>query len=152
MVRKKKSRWILLPAAMCLMVALAISGFAQGGAQCALVVAVAATYATVQLAAPTTGETLEADTIGRLPLSTPNFLTLLSLSAGTNGELFDSANIGRGQVSMNVNGQRPANNNYQLEGINANDINLPTFDNGPLPNPQTFARLKTQRSLSYPSQ
>src|SRR5947208_10684281 len=41
MVRKKKSRWILLPAAMCLMVALAISGFAQGGAQGALVVAVA---------------------------------------------------------------------------------------------------------------
>jgi len=53
---------------------------------------------------------------------------------------------------MNVNGQRPVNNNYQLEGINANDINLPTLDQVPLPNPQTIAEFKTQTSLYDASQ
>jgi len=71
-------------------------------------------------------------------------LTLLTLSAGANTELFDSAALGRGQVTINVNGQRPTNNNFQLEGVNANDVNLPVLDNVPLPNPDTIQEFKTQ--------
>src|SRR6267142_2341100 len=65
--------------------------------------------------AAATGETISAETASTLPLSTRNFLTLLTLSAGANTELFDSAALGRGQVTINVNGQRPTNNNFQLE-------------------------------------
>ncbi|MGI9104639.1 MAG: TonB-dependent receptor domain-containing protein [Pyrinomonadaceae bacterium] len=101
----------------------------------------------VQLNSPTTGQTLGSQTVSTLPLSTRNFLTLLTLSTGANTELFQSDALGRGAVSINVNGQRPTNNNYQLEGINANDINLPTLDNVPLPNPQTVQEFKTQTSL-----
>jgi hypothetical protein len=126
-------------------VALQVGGITQE-------VSVTAAAVAVQTAAPTTGETLTAETVGTLPLSTRNFLTLLSLSAGANGELFDSANIGRGAVSVNVNGQRPVNNNYQLEGINANDVNLPQLDYVPIPNPQTIAEFKTQTAAYDASQ
>jgi hypothetical protein len=101
----------------------------------------------VELTSATTGETIGAETASTLPLSTRNFLTLLTLSAGANTELFDSAALGRGQVTINVNGQRPTNNNFQLEGINANDVNLPILDNVPLPNPDTIQEFKTQTSL-----
>jgi hypothetical protein len=101
----------------------------------------------VELTSATTGETIGAETASTLPLSTRNFLTLLTLSAGANTELFDSAALGRGQVTINVNGQRPTNNNFQLEGVNANDVNLPILDNVPLPNPDTIQEFKTQTSL-----
>lgn len=101
----------------------------------------------VELTSATTGETITAETASTLPLSTRNFLTLLTLSAGANTELFDSAALGRGQVTINVNGQRPTNNNFQLEGVNANDVNLPVLDNVPLPNPDTIEEFKTQTSL-----
>ncbi|MGH9968190.1 MAG: carboxypeptidase regulatory-like domain-containing protein [Pyrinomonadaceae bacterium] len=106
----------------------------------------------VQLTSATTGQTLTSDTIRSLPLSTGNFLTLLTLSSGANTELFQSDALGRGAVTINVNGQRPVNNNYQLEGINANDINLPQLDNVPLPNPSTVQEFKTQTSLYDASQ
>jgi hypothetical protein len=106
----------------------------------------------VQLTSATTGQTLTAETIRNLPLSTGNFLTLLTLSSGANTELFQSDALGRGAVTINVNGQRPVNNNYQLEGINANDINLPQLDNVPLPNPSTVQEFKTQTSLYDASQ
>lgn len=104
----------------------------------------------VQLSAPTTGQTIQ--NVGDIPLATRNFLQLLALSSGANSELADTAALGRGAVSINVNGQRPVNNNYQLEGINANDINLPILDNVALPNPQTVAEFKTQTSLYDASQ
>src|SRR5436309_5139306 len=106
--------------------------------------------AAVQLASPATGETIQ--NVGDLPLATRNFFSLLALSAGANTEMADTAALGRGSVSINVNGQRPVNNNFQLEGINANDFNLPILDNVPLPNPSTVAEFKTQTSLYDASQ
>jgi len=106
----------------------------------------------VQSSNATTGQSLGSDTVSSLPLATRNFLTLLTLSTGANTELFQSDALGRGAVTINVNGQRPSNNNYQLEGINANDINLPVLDNVPLPNPQTVQEFKTQTSLYDASQ
>jgi hypothetical protein len=107
---------------------------------------------TVQLTNPTTGQTLGAQTVGQLPLATRNILNLLTLSPGANTEMQQTDALGRGAVTINVNGQRPSNNNYQLEGINANDINLPVLDNVPLPNPQTVREFKTQTSLYDASQ
>ena len=101
----------------------------------------------VDLTSATTGETISAATASTLPLSTRKFLTLLTLSAGANTELFDSAALGRGQVTINVSGQRPTNNNLQLEGVKANDVNLPVLDNVPLPNPDTIQEFKTQTSV-----
>jgi hypothetical protein len=107
---------------------------------------------TVQLTSAATGQTLGSVTVGTLPLATRNILNLLTLSTGANTEMQQSDALGRGAVTINVNGQRPSNNNYQLEGINANDINLPVLDNVPLPNPQTVREFKTQTSLYDASQ
>jgi hypothetical protein len=115
-------------------------------------VTVTGTASEIQLNSATTGRTLQDQTISALPLATRNFLTLLTLSTGANTEMFQSDALGRGQVTINVNGQRPVNNNYQLEGINANDINLPILDNVPLPNPSTVQEFKTQTSLYDASQ
>jgi hypothetical protein len=106
----------------------------------------------VNVTSATTGQTIGAETVSSLPLSTGNFLTLLTLSAGANTELFDNAALGRGEVTMNVDGARPSNNNYQLEGINANDFNLPINDHVALPNPETVEEFKAQLSLYDASQ
>jgi hypothetical protein len=115
-------------------------------------VTVEAKASEILVSTPTMGETITAHTVENLPLSNRNFFALLSLSAGTGTEFFDSTALGRGQVTLNVNGQRPANNNYQLEGINANDLNLPILDNVALPNPDTIGEFKTQTSLYDASQ
>ena len=47
-------------------------------------VTVTDTATTVQLSMATTGQTLAGQTVGQLPLSTRNFLTLLTLSTGAN--------------------------------------------------------------------
>ena len=60
----------------------------------------------VETGNPTTGRTVEADVIGALPLATQNFHQLLTLSAGAISGLNASAQLGRGDVGINVNGQR----------------------------------------------
>jgi hypothetical protein len=121
-----------------------------GTAKEAVTVEAAATP--VQVTSAATGVTIESHTLNSLPLSTGNFLTMLALSPGANTDLFPSSNVGRGSVTLNVNGERATNNNYQLEGINANDINLPVTDNVPLPAVDALAEFKTQTSLYDASQ
>jgi len=116
------------------------------------IVEVSAAAATVDTTSAVTGQTITSETVSTLPLSTRNFLTLLTLSAGANTELFNNASLGRGQVTINVNGQRPTDNNYVLEGVNSNDFNLPINDHVPLPNPETVEEFKTQTSLYDASQ
>ena len=106
----------------------------------------------VQVNSATTGATIDTHSITNLPLATGNFLTLLALSPGANTDLFPSSNVGRGSVTLNVNGERPTNNNYQLEGVNANDVNLPVTDNVPLPADDALSEFKTQTSLYDASQ
>jgi hypothetical protein len=60
---------------------------------------------------------------------------------------FNATALGRGAVTINVNGQRPVNNNIELEGINTNDVNLPQLDNVPLPNRYGIEEFKATTSL-----
>jgi hypothetical protein len=108
--------------------------------------------APVEVTNAATGEALTGNVIREMPLATRNFLGLLALSAGTNSEFADTTALGRGQTTIIVNGQRPVNNNYELEGINANDVSLPVFDNVNLPNPDVVEEFKTQTSLYDASQ
>ena len=94
-----------------------------------------------------TGQPLSSQQLRALPLASPNFLFLLSLSAGTAGEPTDVRTAGRGTADINVNGQRTSNNSISLEGINVNDFNLAHFDTVPLPNPSTLEEMKVATSL-----
>jgi hypothetical protein len=95
----------------------------------------------------TTGQPINAETLRALPLPVPNFMFLLSLSAGTAGEFPDVRSANRGIVDINVNGQRTSNNSVTLEGINVNDFNLAHFDTIPLPNTHAIEEFNVATSL-----
>jgi hypothetical protein len=101
----------------------------------------------VETTTATTGQSIEANTIRSLPLATQNFHQLLTLSAGTNSALNASASLGRGDVRIEVNGQREDNNNYLIEGISATDYNVAELTNTPLPSPDVVQEFKVQTSL-----
>ena len=94
-----------------------------------------------------TGQALDSQTLTTLPLASPNFLFLLSLSSGVSGEPTDVRTAGRGTADVSVNGQRTSNNSVSLNGINVNDFNLAHFDTVPLPNPNTLQEMKVATSL-----
>jgi Carboxypeptidase regulatory-like domain len=100
----------------------------------------------------TTGQAIESATIRSLPLATQNFQQLLTLSTGAQSELNAAAQLGRGQVRIQVNGQREDNNNYLIEGISVTDYNVAELTNTPLPNPDVIQEFKVQTSLYDASQ
>jgi len=100
----------------------------------------------------TTGQAIESNTIRALPLATQNFQQLLTLSTGAQSELNAAAQLGRGQVRIQVNGQREDNNNYLIEGVSVTDYNVAELTNTPLPNPDVVSEFKVQTSLYDASQ
>ncbi len=116
------------------------------------VVNVEASNTLINPSSAVTGQPLSSQQLNTLPLASPNFLFLLSLSAGTAGEPTDVRSAGRGTADINVNGQRTSNNSISLEGINVNDFNLAHFDTVPLPNPSTLEEMKVATSLYDASQ
>lgn len=101
----------------------------------------------VETTTAVTGQSLGAQTITSLPLPTRNIQQLLTLSTGASADLTAAGQLGRGDIRMNVNGQREANNNFQLEGISASDYNLGELTNTPLPSPDAVEEFKVQTSL-----
>jgi len=108
---------------------------------------VQAVVQTVETTTATTGQAIESNTIRSLPLATQNFQQLLTLSAGAQSELNASSQLGRGDVRIQVNGQREDNNNYLIEGISATDYNVAELTNTPLPSPDVVQEFKVQTSL-----
>src|SRR5437870_697084 len=115
-------------------------------------VEVQATVQSVETTTATTGQAIEERTIRELPLATQNFQQLLTLSSGAQSELNASAQLGRGNARVIVNGQREDNNNYLIEGISATDYNVAQATNVPLPNPDVIQEFKVQTSLYDASQ
>src|SRR5712692_1477112 len=106
----------------------------------------------VETTTSTTGQAIEAINIRNRPQATQNFQQLLTLSTGAQSELNASAQLGRGNVRILVNGQREDNNNYLIEGISATDYNVAQSTNVPLPNPDVIQEFKVQTSLYDASQ
>ncbi|MFI5106463.1 MAG: carboxypeptidase regulatory-like domain-containing protein, partial [Terriglobales bacterium] len=95
----------------------------------------------------TTGESLAARTITDLPLATRNFQQLLTLSAGASSDLNGAASLGRGTVTMHVNGGREDNNNYLIDGITVADYAFGELTYTPLPSPDAIEEFKVSTSL-----
>src|SRR6202158_1277768 len=113
---------------------------------------VQASVQTIETTTATTGQAIEERTIRELPLATQNFQQLLTLSTGAQSELNASAQLGRGNARIIVNGQREDNNNYLIEGVSATDYNVSQSTNVPLPNPDVIEEFKVQTSLYDASQ
>src|SRR5579859_740280 len=107
---------------------------------------------TVDTSDATTGQAIESNTVRALPLATQNFQQLLTLSTGAQSDLNAAAQLGRGNVRIQVNGQREDNNNYLIEGISVTDYNVAELTNTPLPNPDVIQEFKVQTSLYDASQ
>lgn len=115
-------------------------------------VEITAQVATVETTTAATGQSIGTETVRELPLATQNYQQLLTLSSGAQSELNASAQLGRGNVRVIVNGQREDNNNYLIEGISATDYNVAQATNVPLPNPDVIQEFKVQTSLYDASQ
>src|SRR5205809_6648195 len=115
-------------------------------------VEISAQITSVETTNATTGQSLGTETVRELPLATQNYQQLLTLSTGAQSELNASAQLGRGNVRVIVNGQREDNNNYLIEGISATDYNVAQATNVPLPNPDVIQEFKVQTSLYDASQ
>jgi len=113
---------------------------------------ITAQITSVEVGNATTGQSITANTVRTLPLASQNFQQLLTLSAGAQSSLNNSTQLGRGDVRINVNGQREDNNNYLIEGVSATDYNVAELANTPLPNPDVVQEFKVQTSLYDASQ
>ena len=110
-------------------------------------VVVRSEVAPVDTSSPATGQTVDSIALESLPLPTRNVQQLLTLSTGTSTDLTAAGQLGRGDIRMNVNGQREGNNNFLIEGISASDYNLGELTNTPLPSPDAISEFKVQTSL-----
>src|SRR5215467_8514909 len=113
---------------------------------------ITAEISSVETTNATTGQSIGTQTIRELPLATQNYQQLLTLSSGAQSDLNSSAQLGRGNVRIVVNGQREDNNNYLIDGISATDYNVAQATYVPLPNPDVIQEFKVQTSLYDASQ
>src|SRR5213075_1318711 len=76
---------------------------------------------------PQLGRVVDSRAISELPLATRNFTQILGLSPGTAVDLPDNTAVGRNPQNISVNGARTTQNNYQLNGVDANNIRNNNF-------------------------
>ena len=74
----------------------------------------------IQTDGPQIGLALDARAVSHLPLLTRNFTQLLALAPGTSAYLADGTVVGRNSQNISVNGARVTQNNFQINGIDAN--------------------------------
>ena len=119
-----------------------------------LAVGIDAGSVTIQAGAPVLqtetsqqGRTVTGETIRQLPLPTRNFQQLLTLSAGAQNSLSNSTDLGRGDVSVSVNGQRTTSNTIKINGVDANSIGTNSTPNLAVPASDTLQEFIVQTSL-----
>ena len=101
----------------------------------------------VQLDGPQLGRAVGSRAVSELPLATRNFTQILGLSPGTSVELPDNTAVGRNSQNISVNGGRTGQNNYQINGVDANNILNNNAVRLAVPAPETIQEFKVQTSL-----
>ena len=100
------------------------------------------------------GRVTDERSVENLPLVTRNFTQIIGLSPGVNVGVTDASQLGLGYGGMSnytnedlsVNGARSNDNNFQMDGVTANDIAAINFTSGgiAIPNPDSIAEFKVQ--------
>jgi hypothetical protein len=96
------------------------------------------------------GRAIESQVITALPLANRNFTQILALSPGALVELPNAANIGRNSQNISVNGAKTTANNFQFNGIDANNLSENSASGFvaevglAIPAPDTIAEFKVQ--------
>jgi Carboxypeptidase regulatory-like domain len=68
----------------------------------------------------TLGRVIDQQTVVDLPLVNRNFTEILGLTAGTNTDVVDATQLGAGSQEIRANGARSGDNNFMLNGVDAN--------------------------------
>src|SRR6266498_4085503 len=96
---------------------------------------------------PQLGRVIDSRVVSELPLATRNFTQILGLSPGTALDLTDNTAVGRNSLDISVNGARTTQNNYQINGVDANNIASNNSLRLAVPAPETIQEFKVQTSL-----
>lgn len=120
-------------------ISLAIAGSAS-------TVTVTADPPTVQLESSQVGRVIDERAISQLPLPTRNFQQLLTLSPGTYASVSNNTELGRGDVTVSVNGQRTTSNNVRINGIDANSVGTNSTPNLAVPATDSLQEFIVQTS------
>jgi Carboxypeptidase regulatory-like domain len=116
-------------------------------------VTVESTVETLQTETSTLGQTVTGTQINALPMANQNYTEILSLSAGTNVGVDDATSVGKGTQDISANGNSPGSNNYQMDGVQVDNIaNSGSANDGtiytgiPIPSTDAIAEFKVQTS------
>jgi Carboxypeptidase regulatory-like domain/TonB-dependent Receptor Plug Domain len=100
------------------------------------------------------GRVTDQKTVENLPLVTRNFTQIIGLSPGVNVGLTDATQLGSGTGGMtnysnedvSVNGARGFDNNFQMDGVNVNELDARGTQSGgvAIPNPDSITEFKVQ--------
>ncbi|MBA3247694.1 MAG: TonB-dependent receptor [Pyrinomonadaceae bacterium] len=101
----------------------------------------------VQSDSPGLGRVVDSRAVAELPLATRNFTQILGLSPGATTYLPDNTAVGRNSQNISVNGARVTNNNFQINGIDANSMGTNSAPSLSVPAPETIQEFKVQTSL-----
>ena len=96
---------------------------------------------------PQMGRVVDSRAVAELPLATRNFLQILALSPGTFAYLPDNTELGRNTQAVSVNGARGTQNNFEINGIDANELVFNRSTWLAVPAPETIQEFKVQTSL-----
>jgi outer membrane receptor protein involved in Fe transport len=117
-------------------------------------VAVSAAPSLLQTENATLGRVIDRNTIEELPLVNRNFTEILGLTAGTNTDIVDATQLGAGSQEIRANGARSGDNNFMLNGVDANSYSSNLTEITPfggagiaIPAPDTIQEFKVQTSL-----
>jgi hypothetical protein len=90
-----------------------------------------------------------------LPLVNRNYTEIFDLTAGTNTDIVDATQLGAGSQEIRSNGERSGDNNFILNGVDANSYGSNITEVTPfggagiaIPAPDTIQEFKVQTSLS----
>jgi Carboxypeptidase regulatory-like domain/TonB-dependent Receptor Plug Domain/TonB dependent receptor len=93
------------------------------------------------------GRVVDSRAVAELPLATRNFTQILGLSPGAATYLPDNTAVGRNSQNISVNGGRVTNNNFQINGVDANSMGTNSAPSLSVPAPETIQEFKVQTSL-----
>jgi len=115
-------------------------------------VTVSGTASTVQLGSSVQGRVVNQEVVQSLPLVTRNYTQIIGLSTGMVTDVTNASELGRGGggrviSNVRVQGSRPYDHNFQMDGVEVNDFESSAGGNTAgvaIPNPDTIQEFKVQ--------
>src|ERR1051326_2807518 len=108
----------------------------------------------LQTESPTLGSVADHEMVANLPLVTRNYTQIVTLSPGISAGVTNAAALGRGssgesQGNFRAHGASGADNNFQMNGVQINDLQASGFLSGgvAVPNPDAIQEFKVQTGL-----